>query len=345
MRATHDGKDQPMTLLVTGAAGFIGFHVTKALLARGERVVGIDNLNDYYDVRLKHARLRELEGLPNFEFLRLDLADRSGMEALFAKHKPRRVIHLAAQAGVRYSLHNPHAYVASNLVGFMNILEGCRHHAVEHLVYASSSSVYGLNTAMPYSVHHNVDHPISLYAATKKANELMAHSYAHLYRLPTTGLRFFTVYGPWGRPDMAYFKFTQAILEGRPIEVYNHGKMQRDFTYIDDIVEGVIRVLDRIPAPNPAWDGAHPDPGSSPAPYRLYNIGNHSPVELSRFIEALETALGRTAEKVLLPMQPGDVPATYADVDDLMRDTGFAPKTSIEDGLARFTEWYRGYHA
>ncbi|MFZ5537513.1 MAG: NAD-dependent epimerase [Pseudomonadota bacterium] len=334
-----------MTLLVTGAAGFIGFHVTKALLARGERVVGIDNLNDYYDVRLKHARLRELEGLPNFEFLRLDLADRSGMEALFAKHKPRRVIHLAAQAGVRYSLHNPHAYVASNLVGFMNILEGCRHHAVEHLVYASSSSVYGLNTAMPYSVHHNVDHPISLYAATKKANELMAHSYAHLYRLPTTGLRFFTVYGPWGRPDMAYFKFTQAILEGRPIEVYNHGKMQRDFTYIDDIVEGVIRVLDRIPAPNPAWDGAHPDPGSSPAPYRLYNIGNHSPVELSRFIEALETALGRTAEKVLLPMQPGDVPATYADVDDLMRDTGFAPKTSIEDGLARFTEWYRGYHA
>ncbi|MEW6727952.1 MAG: NAD-dependent epimerase [Pseudomonadota bacterium] len=334
-----------MTLLVTGAAGFIGFHVTKALLARGERVVGIDNLNDYYDVRLKHARLRELEGLPNFEFLRLDLADRSGMEALFAKHKPRRVIHLAAQAGVRYSLHNPHAYVASNLVGFMNILEGCRHHAVEHLVYASSSSVYGLNTAMPYSVHHNVDHPISLYAATKKANELMAHSYAHLYRLPTTGLRFFTVYGPWGRPDMAYFKFTQAILEGRPIEVYNHGKMQRDFTYIDDIVEGVIRVLDRIPAPNPAWDGAHPDPGSSPAPYRLYNIGNHSPVELSRFIAALETALGRTAEKIMLPMQPGDVPATYADVDDLMHDTGFAPKTSIEDGLARFTEWYRTYHA
>ncbi|MEO1751801.1 NAD-dependent epimerase [Thiofaba sp. EF100] len=333
-----------MTLLVTGAAGFIGFHVTKTLLARGERVVGIDNLNDYYDPRLKHARLRELEGQPNFEFLRLDLADRPGMEALFAQFKPRRVIHLAAQAGVRYSLHNPHAYVDSNLVGFMNILEGCRHHAVEHLVYASSSSVYGLNTAMPYSVHHNVDHPISLYAATKKANELMAHSYAHLYRLPTTGLRFFTVYGPWGRPDMAYFKFTQAILEGRPIEVYNHGKMQRDFTYIDDIVEGVIRVLDRIPAPNPAWDGAHPDPGSSPAPYRIYNIGNHSPVELSRFIEALEGALGRTAEKVLLPMQPGDVPATYADVDDLMRDTGFAPSTSIEEGLARFVAWYRGYY-
>ncbi|MGC8731393.1 MAG: NAD-dependent epimerase/dehydratase family protein, partial [Halothiobacillaceae bacterium] len=240
---------------------------------------------------------------------------------------------------------NPHAYVDSNLVGFLNVLEGCRHHAVEHLVFASSSSVYGLNTAMPYSVHHNVDHPISLYAATKKANELMAHSYAHLYRLPTTGLRFFTVYGPWGRPDMAYFKFTTAILEGRPIEVYNHGRMQRDFTYIDDIVEGVIRVLDRTPEPNPAWDGAHPDPGSSPAPYRLYNIGNHSPVELSRFIAALETALGRTAEKIMLPMQPGDVPATYADVDDLMRDTGFAPRTSIEDGLARFIEWYRDYHA
>ncbi|MGC8853738.1 MAG: NAD-dependent epimerase [Halothiobacillaceae bacterium] len=334
-----------MTLLVTGAAGFIGFHVTKALLARGERVVGIDNLNDYYDVHLKHARLAQLEGHPSFAFLRLDLADRAGMSELFTRHKPRRVIHLAAQAGVRYSLRNPHAYVDSNLVGFLNVLEGCRHHAVEHLVFASSSSVYGLNTAMPYSVHHNVDHPISLYAATKKANELMAHSYAHLYRLPTTGLRFFTVYGPWGRPDMAYFKFTTAILEGRPIEVYNHGRMQRDFTYIDDIVEGVIRVLDRTPEPNPAWDGAHPDPGSSPAPYRLYNIGNHSPVELSRFIAALETALGRTAEKIMLPMQPGDVPATYADVDDLMRDTGFAPRTSIEDGLARFIEWYRDYHA
>lgn len=334
-----------MTILVTGAAGFIGFHVTQALLARGERIVGIDNLNDYYDVRLKHARLAQLEGQPNFEFLRLDLADRAGMADLFARHKPSRVLHLAAQAGVRYSLHNPHAYVDSNLVGFMNILEGCRHHAVEHLVYASSSSVYGLNTAMPYSVHHNVDHPISLYAATKKANELMAHSYAHLYRIPTTGLRFFTVYGPWGRPDMAYFKFTQAILAGKPIEVYNHGRMRRDFTYIDDIVEGVLRVLDRIPEPNTNWNGAHPDPGSSPAPYRLYNIGNHSPVELSRFIEALESAIGRKAEKIMLPMQPGDVPATYADVDDLVRDTGFAPKTSIEDGLARFAEWYRGYHA
>ncbi len=334
-----------MTILVTGAAGFIGFHVTQALLTRGECVVGIDNLNDYYDVRLKHARLEQIGEHPNFEFIRLDLADRAGMETLFRQHKPRRVVHLAAQAGVRYSLENPHAYVDSNLVGFMNILEGCRHHAVEHLVYASSSSVYGLNTAMPYSVHDNVDHPISLYAATKKANELMAHSYSHLYRLPTTGLRFFTVYGPWGRPDMAYFKFTKAILEGRPIEVYNHGKMRRDFTYIDDIIEGVLRVLDRIPEPNPAWDGALPDPGSSPAPYRLYNIGNHSPVELSRFIEALENAIGRKAEKIMRPMQPGDVPATYADVDDLVRDTGFAPKTSIEDGLARFAEWYRGYHA
>ncbi|MFZ5467433.1 MAG: NAD-dependent epimerase [Pseudomonadota bacterium] len=334
-----------MTILVTGAAGFIGFHVTQALLARGERIVGIDNLNDYYDVRLKHARLAQIGEHPNFEFLRLDLADRAGMADLFAQHKPSRVVHLAAQAGVRYSLENPHAYVDSNLVGFMNILEGCRHNAVEHLVYASSSSVYGLNTAMPYSVHHNVDHPISLYAATKKANELMAHSYSHLYRLPTTGLRFFTVYGPWGRPDMAYFKFAQAILAGKPIEVYNHGKMQRDFTYIDDIVEGVVRVLDHEPQPNPDWNGQHPDPGSSPAPYRIYNIGNHSPVELSRFIEALESAIGRKAEKIMLPMQPGDVPATYADVDDLVRDTGFAPKTSIEDGLARFAEWYRGYHA
>jgi len=334
-----------MTILVTGAAGFIGFYITQALLARGERVVGIDNLNDYYDVRLKHARLAQIGDHPNFRFIQLDLADRAGMADLFARHKPSRVVHLAAQAGVRYSLENPNAYVDSNINGFINILEGCRHHGIEHLVFASSSSVYGLNTTMPYSVHHNVDHPISLYAATKKANELMAHSYAHLYRLPTTGLRFFTVYGPWGRPDMAYFKFTQAILAGKPIEVYNHGKMQRDFTYIDDIVEGVVRVLDRVPQPNPDWNGQHPDPGSSPAPYKIYNIGNHNPVSLSRFIEALETALGRKAEKIMLPMQPGDVPATYADVDDLVRDTGFAPKTSIEDGLARFAEWYRGYHA
>ncbi|MGE4341444.1 MAG: NAD-dependent epimerase [Pigmentiphaga sp.] len=334
-----------MTILVTGAAGFIGFYVTQALLARGERVLGIDNLNDYYDVRLKHARLAQIGEHPNFSFIPLDLADRAGMAELFAQHNPQRVVHLAAQAGVRYSIDNPHAYVDSNLVGFMNILEGCRHHDVEHLVYASSSSVYGLNTAMPYSVHHNVDHPISLYAATKKANELMAHSYSHLYRLATTGLRFFTVYGPWGRPDMAYFKFAKAILEGRPIEVYNHGRMQRDFTYIDDIVEGIIRVLDRVPQPNPYWNGQHPDPGSSPAPYRIYNIGNHSPVELSRFIEVLEAALGRKAEKIMLPMQPGDVPATYADVNDLARDTGFTPQTSIEDGLARFAGWYRGYHA
>ncbi len=334
-----------MKILLTGAAGFIGMHVALRLLSRGDEVVGVDNLNDYYDPRLKLARLEQLRAHARFRFLQADISDRLAMEDLFAREGFQRVVNLAAQPGVRYSLKNPHAYVQTNLVGFANILEGCRHTGVEHLVYASSSSVYGANTRMPFSVHHNVDHPVSLYAATKKANELMAHSYAHLYRLPTTGLRFFTVYGPWGRPDMAYFKFTKAILEGRPIEVYNHGKMQRDFTYIDDIVEGVIRVLDRIPEPNPAWDGAHPDPGSSPAPYRLYNIGNHSPVELSRFIAALETALGRTAEKIMLPMQPGDVPATYADVDDLMHDTGFAPKTSIEDGLARFTEWYRAYHA
>jgi UDP-glucuronate 4-epimerase len=333
-----------MSILVTGAAGFIGFYVTQALLARGEHVIGLDNLNDYYDVKLKHARLAQIGAHPNFQFTQGNLADRNGMTELFAQHKPRRVIHLAAQAGVRYSIDNPHAYVDSNLVGFINILEGCRHHEVEHLVYASSSSVYGLNTAMPYSTHHNVDHPISLYAATKKANELMAHSYSHLYRLPTTGLRFFTVYGPWGRPDMAYFKFTQAILAGRPIEVYNHGKMQRDFTYIDDIVKGVLRVLDRPPTPNPDWNGIQPDPSSSPAPYRLYNIGNHSPVALSRFIEALEDALGYKAEKIMRPMQAGDVPATYADVSDLMHDTGFAPNTTIEDGLQRFVSWYRSYY-
>jgi UDP-glucuronate 4-epimerase len=332
-----------MSILVTGAAGFIGFYVTQALLARGERVIGFDNLNDYYDVKLKHARLAQIGAHPNFQFIQGDLSDRHTMSALFAQHKPQRVIHLAAQAGVRYSIDHPHAYVDSNLVGFINILEGCRHHEVEHLVYASSSSVYGLNTAMPYSTQHNVDHPISLYAATKKANELMAHSYSHLYRLPTTGLRFFTVYGPWGRPDMAYFKFTQAILAGRPIEVYNHGQMQRDFTYIDDIVEGVLRVFERPPQANPDWNGAQPDPSSSPAPYRLYNIGNHNPVALSRFIDALEAALGRKAEKIMRPMQAGDVPATYADVSDLMHDTGFAPSTSIEEGLQRFAAWYRSY--
>jgi len=332
-----------MSILVTGAAGFIGFYVTQALLARGENVIGLDNLNDYYDVKLKHARLAQIGAQPNFQFIQGDLADRNAMSALFAQHKPQRVIHLAAQAGVRYSIDHPHAYVDSNLVGFINILEGCRHHEVEHLVYASSSSVYGLNTAMPYSTHHNVDHPISLYAATKKANELMAHSYSHLYRLPTTGLRFFTVYGPWGRPDMAYFKFTQAILAGRPIEVYNNGKMQRDFTYIDDITEGVLRVFDRPPQPNPDWRGDKPDPSSSPAPYRLYNIGNNNPVALSRFIDALEAALGHEAEKIMRPMQAGDVPATYADVSDLMYDTGFAPSTTIETGLQQFATWYKQY--
>ena len=332
-----------MTTLVTGAAGFIGFFVTQALLARGERVVGLDNLNDYYDVKLKHARLAQIGAQPNFRFIQADLADRNGISELFAQHPPKRVIHLAAQAGVRYSIDHPHAYVDSNLVGFINILEGCRHHGVEHLVYASSSSVYGLNTAMPYSTQHNVDHPMSLYAATKKANELMAHSYSHLYRLPTTGLRFFTVYGPWGRPDMAYFKFAQAISEGRPIEVYNHGKMRRDFTYIEDIVEGILRVFDRPPSPNPQWNGEHPNPSSSPAPYRIYNIGNHNPVELSQFIEILEQAIGRKAEKIMRPMQAGDVPATYADVDDLMRDTGFAPSTTIEAGLQQFAAWYRQY--
>jgi len=332
-----------MSILVTGAAGFIGFYVTQALLARGEHVIGFDNLNDYYDVKLKHARLAQIGAHPNFQFIQGDLSDRNAMSALFAQHKPQRVIHLAAQAGVRYSIDHPHAYVDSNLVGFINILEGCRHHDVEHLVYASSSSVYGLNTAMPYSTQHNVDHPISLYAATKKANELMAHSYSHLYRLPTTGLRFFTVYGPWGRPDMAYYKFTQAILAGRPIEVYNHGQMQRDFTYIDDITEGVLRVFDRPPSPNPNWNGAQPDPSSSPAPYRLYNIGNNNPVALSRFIDALEAALGRKAERIMRPMQAGDVPATYADVSDLMHDTGFAPSTTIETGLQHFAAWYKQY--
>ncbi|MDD2894273.1 MAG: NAD-dependent epimerase [Halothiobacillaceae bacterium] len=333
-----------MSILVTGAAGFIGFHTIQRLLARGEHVIGIDNLNDYYDVNLKHARLAQIGEQTNFRFIQLDLADRNAMAELFAQHAPERVIHLAAQAGVRYSIQNPHAYVDSNLIGFLNVLEGCRHTATKHLVFASSSSVYGLNSAMPYSVHNNVDHPISLYAASKKANELMAHSYAHLYQLPTTGLRFFTVYGPWGRPDMAYFKFTQAILAGRPIEVYNHGQMQRDFTYIDDIVEGILRVLDRPAQPNPNWDGAQPDPSSSPAPYRLYNIGNHSPVKLAHFIEILENALGQHAEKIMRPMQQGDVLATYADVSDLMRDTGFAPSTTIEDGLQRFVTWYRSYY-
>ncbi len=336
-----------MKVLVTGVGGFIGFHVSKYLLDRGDTVVGLDNLNDYYDVSLKKARLARLkdnERFGRFEFVRLDLADRPGIEELFIHHKPERVVHLAAQAGVRYSLTNPHAYIDSNIVGFMNILEGCRHTNVQHLTYASSSSVYGANTNMPFSIHNNVDHPVSLYAASKKANELMAHTYSHLYSLPTTGLRFFTVYGPWGRPDMAIFLFTRAILSGEPIDVFNHGKMQRDFTYIDDIVEGVVRVLDIVPQPNPDWSGMTPDPGTSKAPHRVYNIGNHSPVELLHFIEVLEMTLGRTAEKRLLPMQPGDVPATCADVADLMQDIGFRPETAIEEGIPRFVEWYREYY-
>ncbi len=331
-------------ILVTGAAGFIGFHLSKRLLERGDQVIGLDNLNDYYDVTLKEARLAQLQGKENFRFVQLDLADREGMAALFAKERFDRVVNLAAQAGVRYSLINPHAYVDSNLTGFMNILEGCRHNEVEHLVYASSSSVYGANTNMPFSVHDNVDHPVSLYAASKKANELMAHTYAHLYRLPVTGLRFFTVYGPWGRPDMALFLFTKAILAGKPIDVFNYGKMRRDFTYVDDIVEGVMRTLDKTATANPDWDGAQPDPGTSSAPSRLYNIGNNNPVELMDLIGILEQALGKTAEKNLLPIQPGDVPATYADVDDLMQDVGFKPATPIAEGVQRFVSWYRDYY-
>ncbi len=331
------------TYLVTGAAGFIGMHVAKRLLERGDAVVGLDNLNDYYDVSLKEARLAQLTPQPNFRFFKLDLADREGMKAFFEKEPFEIVIHLAAQAGVRYSLVNPNAYIDSNLVGFGNVLEGCRHKKVEHLVYASSSSVYGANTEIPFSVRHGVDHPMSLYAATKKANELMAHTYSHLYALPTTGLRFFTVYGPWGRPDMAMFGFTKAILEGKPIDVFNHGKMRRDFTYIDDIAEGVIRVADRVPAPPERTpEGFHP--GISQAPYRIYNIGNNQPVELGRFIEVIEGALGVKAEKNYLPMQPGDLPVTYADVDDLIRDVGFRPSTSIEDGVARFVAWYRDFY-
>ena len=331
-------------ILVTGAAGFIGFHLAQRLLARGDEVVGIDNLNPYYDPQLKRDRLARLTSHAAFRFETLDIADRDGISRLFAREQPARVAHLAAQAGVRYSLTNPHAYVDSNVVGFVNILEACRQRRVEHLVYASSSSVYGANTAMPFSVHHNVDHPLSLYAATKKANELMAHCYSHLYDLPTTGLRFFTVYGPWGRPDMALFLFTKAILDGRPIDVFNEGHMRRDFTYVDDIVEGVIRTLDHIPGPNPHWSGDAPDPATSRAPYRLYNIGNNQPVELLHLIATLEQCLGRKAEKNLLPMQPGDVLETYADVDDLSRDVGFRPATPIEAGVAKFVEWYRAYY-
>jgi UDP-glucuronate 4-epimerase len=331
-------------ILVTGAAGFIGFHLAKRLLAAGRTVVGVDNLNPYYDVRLKEDRLRILAEDGAFRFYRLDIADRDALASLFAREQPRIVVHLAAQAGVRYSLINPYAYLDSNLAGFLNILEGCRHHGVSHLVYASSSSVYGGNTRLPFSVHHNVDHPVSLYAATKKANELMAHAYAALYRLPCTGLRFFTVYGPWGRPDMALFLFTRAILAGEPIDVYNEGRMERDFTYIDDIVEGVLRVMEQPPAPDPAWDGEHPDPAASFAPYRLYNIGNHQPVPLLDFIAALEKSLGKKARMRLLPLQPGDVPATCADVEDLAAAVGFSPATPVATGIERFVDWYRKYY-
>jgi UDP-glucuronate 4-epimerase len=332
-------------ILVTGAAGFIGFHTVRRLLERGDQVLGVDNLNDYYDVRLKQHRVAEIESQPGFTFAMADVADRNAMAALFAGHKFDAVIHLAAQAGVRYSLTNPQAYIDSNLVGFANVLEGCRQAKVGHLVYASSSSVYGANTQMPFATRHNVDHPLSLYAATKKANELMAHAYSHLYGLPTTGLRFFTVYGPWGRPDMALFLFTKAILEGQPIDVFNHGQMRRDFTYIDDVVEGILRTCDRVATPDPAWNADSPHPAASRAPYRLYNIGNHQPVELLRLIELLEQNLGVRAEKNSLPMQPGDVPATYADVDDLARDVGFCPATPIEEGVKRFVDWYRAYYS
>jgi UDP-glucuronate 4-epimerase len=333
-----------MRVLITGAAGFIGSALSLRLLARGDEVIGIDNLNDYYDVSLKEARLARHKDHERFTDVRIDIEDRAGMDEVFGTYKPNGVINLAAQAGVRYSLENPRAYVDTNLVGFMNILEGCRHHGVEHLVYASSSSVYGANTKMPFSVHDNVDHPVSMYAATKKANELMAHTYSHLYRLPTTGLRFFTVYGPWGRPDMALFKFTKNILEGRPIDVFNYGNHRRDFTYIDDIVEGVIRVLDKTPEPNPDWTGDAPDSASSNAPYRLYNIGNQQPVELGRYIEVLEECLGKKAEKNLLPLQPGDVPDTYADVEDLARDVGYRPGMAVEQGVANFVQWYREFY-
>lgn len=333
-----------MKILVTGAAGFIGMTTSLRLLARGDEVVGLDNLNDYYEVSLKESRLARLTALPGFRFVKLDVGDRAGMEALFAAEKFDKVIHLAAQAGVRYSLQNPHAYIDSNLVGFTNILEGCRHNKVAHLVYASSSSVYGGNTKMPFSEHDSVDHPVSLYAATKKANELMAHTYSHLFGLPTTGLRFFTVYGPWGRPDMALFLFTKAILEGRPIDVFNHGNMRRDFTYIDDIVEGVIRVLDRSAEPNPAYVPDEADPATSNAPYRVFNIGNNNPVQLLDFIGAIEKAVGKVAEKRLLPMQDGDVPATYANTDLLNDWVGFVPGTGVEDGVGRFVAWYRDYY-
>jgi UDP-glucuronate 4-epimerase len=333
-----------MKVLVTGAAGFIGMGVARRLLARGDEVIGVDNVNDYYEVSLKESRLAQLLPHEKFRFERMDVADRAGMDALFAAHRFDRVVHLAAQAGVRYSLQNPHAYVDSNVVGFLNVLEGCRHHGVAHLVYASSSSVYGGNTKMPFAEHDAVDHPVSLYAATKKANELMAHTYSHLYGLPTTGLRFFTVYGPWGRPDMALFLFTKAILEGRPIDVFNHGRMQRDFTYIDDVVEGVVRVLDRVASPDAAYDAAVPNSATSHAPYRVFNIGNRDPVPLLDFIGCVERAIGRTAEKRLLPLQDGDVLATFANTDALNAWIGFLPSTPVERGVRHFVDWYRGYY-
>lgn len=333
-----------MKFLVTGVAGFIGFHTAERLLARGDVVIGVDNINDYYDPKLKEARLAKLEGRNGFSFHRLNIADGAAMAALFQSERPEKVIHLAAQAGVRYGQENPNAYIESNIVGTQSILEGCRHNDVKHLVLASSSSVYGANTAMPFSIHDNVDHPLSLYAATKKSNELTAHTYAYLYQLPVTALRFFTVYGPWGRPDMALFKFTRRILAGEPIEVFNNGHHARDFTYIDDIVEGVLRTADKIATPNPDWSGEKPDPATSMAPYRVYNIGNNNPVELMDFIAAIERAVGRESKKIFLPMQPGDVPTTFADVDDLVRDVGFKPATPLEEGIARFVAWYRSYY-
>jgi UDP-glucuronate 4-epimerase len=332
--------------LITGAAGFIGFHLCKRLLDDGNSVAGIDNVNSYYDVNLKLARLNILQQFSNFNFYKTDIADLPGMEAIFTGHQTPFdvVMNLAAQPGVRYSLKNPHSYINSNIVGFTNVLECCRHNKVKHLVFASSSSIYGMNNKIPFSVSDNVDHPVSLYAASKKANELMAHTYAHLYGLPCTGLRFFTAYGPWGRPDMAYFSFTKSIMEGKPIDVFNFGRMKRDFTYIDDIIEGVVRVMARIPQPNPDWNRINPDPGSSYAPYKLYNIGNNNPVELIKFVEILETNLGRQTQKNMLPMQQGDVPVTYANVDDLMNDVGFKPSTPLEEGIKKFVEWYRWYY-
>ena len=332
-------------ILVTGSAGFIGFHLCKKLLDNGREVIGLDNINDYYDVTLKESRLKQIEKRENFKFIKLDIVEKDSVASLFSNEKFDLVVNLAAQAGVRFSLTHPRPYIDSNIVGFLNILEGCRHNKVKHLIYASSSSVYGANTKMPFSVHHNVDHPMSLYAATKKANELMAHTYSSLYELPSTGLRFFTVYGPWGRPDMALFLFTKAILNEKPIDIFNYGNMKRDFTYIDDIVEGVVRIIDKIPEPDPGWKGDNPDISTSYAPYKLYNIGNNNAVELNHFLEVLESCLGKKAKKNLLPIQLGDVPATYADVDDLKNDVGFKPSTSVEDGIKKFVEWYLGYYS